>query len=170
MQTSLHWSVKRTSFSLLLIMEFTSCSLEEKWHTRVNSRQRWKRSWWAGALIMQWWINKVVQNWVWLLISGIVCSVDLRRENINGHFSFYVDDCCTTKGSPDNVHVRVSVTHVQPQQGSDVIRWHGRAHVPSDDVHPVGKGHYVTSLRKHSSPAHLSVITYRLSETAQPFY
>ena len=30
MQTSLHWSVKRTSFSLLLIIEFTSCSLEDK--------------------------------------------------------------------------------------------------------------------------------------------
>lgn len=52
----------------------------------------------------------------------------------------------TTKHSPDDVHVCVSITHVQPQQGCDVIRRRGRTHVPSDDVHSAGEGCYVMSL------------------------
>lgn len=57
-----------------------------------------------------------------------------------------LDDYCTTKHSPDNVHICVSITHVQPQQGRDVIRWRGWTHIPSNDVYPVGKECYVIPL------------------------
>lgn len=47
------------------------------------------------------------------------------------------------KHSPNDVHVRVSITHIQAQQGCDVIGWSGRTHIPSDDVQPEKK-HYIT--------------------------
>lgn len=52
----------------------------------------------------------------------------------------------TTKHSPDDVHVCVSISHVQPQQGRDVIGGRGRTHIPSDDVHSAGTGCCVISL------------------------
>lgn len=85
MQTSLHWSVKRTSFSLLLIIEFTSCSLEEKWHTAeqkgqqqnqigANERELWSCS---GGLM-----NGHSQIWARLLVTDIVCSIDVEQVDM----------------------------------------------------------------------------------------
>lgn len=38
MQSSLHWSVKRASLSLLFIMEFTSCSLKRETRTKPKTK------------------------------------------------------------------------------------------------------------------------------------
>lgn len=161
MQTSLHWSVKRTSFSLLLIIEFTSCSLEEKWQMTRHKGQKQTET--HVEIMRQSFDNVMVdycikhyyrhwerdiQKWAWLLISGIVCSGDvgLKWTLVDTLTMDIVDDYCTTKHSPDNVHVCVSISHIQPQQGSHVIRRYGWTHVPSDDVHSVEKGGYVKAL------------------------
>jgi len=144
MQTSLHWSVKRASFSLLLIIEFTSCSLEDKWRITTNrgqkptERQEERMSGSVDNVMVdgkEVKRDEVVQNWARLLINKKVSTCR------NGHFSSHVEDTgSSTTHSPDNVHVSVSIAHVQPQQGRDVIRRRGRPHVPSDDVQPVGNG------------------------------
>lgn len=40
---------------------------------------------------------------------------------------------------PDDKHVSAAVRNVGSEQGGHVIGRHGRAHVPRDDVHPVGE-------------------------------
>lgn len=58
-----------------------------------------------------------------------------------------VEDKSTANHSPNNVHVCVSIAHIQPQQRSDVIRRRGRTHIPGDDVHPVTKGCYLRPVK-----------------------
>lgn len=137
MQTSLHWSVKRTSFSLLLIIEFTSCSLEDKMthnSTQGSTADGDVREADDNGLLNR---RKIVairaetRLWKWTL--ELLCG---RNQMTNR----------TTKHSPDDVHVCVSISHVQPQQGRDVIGGRGRTHIPSDDVHSAGTGCYVISL------------------------
>lgn len=125
--------------------------------TMVNSRQTCERGWWEGALIMCWWINKweriVAIGGRETFKSGPGCSlVTLSAASMWDKWTLMdtsafmwkqLNHYCTTKHSPDNVQVCVSITHIQPQQVSDVVRWRGRTHVPSDDVHPVGKRCYV---------------------------
>lgn len=36
-----------------------------------------------------------------------------------------VEDKSMTNHSPNNVHICVSISHIQAQQRSDVIRWRG---------------------------------------------
>lgn len=71
------------------------------------------------------------------------CAVSIWDKWTGRDTSLFMEsgehDRRTAEHSPDNVHVCVSVTNVQAQQWSDVIRWCGWTHIPSDDVHPVGK-------------------------------
>lgn len=61
--------------------------------------------------------------------------------------------------SPDNVHVCVSVSHVQSQQRRDVIGRRGWAHVPGDDVHPDESSCYINSHKTLVSSTRVSQLT-----------
>lgn len=73
-----------------------------------------------------------------------------------------VGDKSITNHSPNNVHICVSITHIQPQQGSDVIRWSGWTYIPSDDVHPVTKGCHITPVK---SPGVQHTLAPELNQT-----
>lgn len=115
MQSSLHWSEKRASFSRLFIMELTSWSLcgeesseNEALMKRTVTGDRRRR------------IKMNTDDWVGT--RGCLAGTAEPGRNT-----------CL----PDDKHVNGPIWNVWSEQRSDVIWRDGWSHVPCDDVHPV---------------------------------